>query len=91
MAELGMDLGSFPVDAGEKCPLGVCKGERVIIYDKDHRRIGTVENRGYGKVQLRDNQNRITGYIGSDGKTFDANHRRTGTIGKPEKIKPWWR
>ena len=85
---------SFPVDAGEKCPLGLCKGSRVIIYDQNHKRVGTIENRGYGtkRIQLRDNRNRITGYIDGSGRTYDSNHRRTGSVGTSKSIgKPWWR
>ena len=84
---------TFPVGAGEKCPLGLCKGERVIIYDQNHRRVGTIENRGYGtkRIQLRDNRNRITGYIDGSGRTYDSRHKRTGRIGEPQQSKPWWR
>lgn len=85
---------SFPVDAAEKCTLGVCKGERVIIYDSNHRRAGTIENRGYGtkRLQLRDNRNRIVGYIDGSGRTYDSNHRRTGSVGTSKSTsKPWWR
>ena len=77
-----------------KCTLGVCKGERVIIYDSNHRRTGTIENRGYGtkRLQLRDNRNRIVGYIDGSGRTYDNNHRRTGSVGTPKATgKPWWR
>ena len=48
---------TFPVGAGEKNTLGLREGEKIIIYDRDHRRIGTIENRGYGVLQFRDNQN----------------------------------
>ncbi len=88
-------LITMPVAAtSAKCTLGVCKGERVIIYDSQYRRTGTIENRGYGtKLQFRDNQNRITGYIDGQGRTYDANRTRTGTIGEPsgDTNKPWWR
>lgn len=56
------------------------KGERVIVYDKDHRRVGTIESNPNGKAfQTRNNQNQITGYI-DGGKTYDSSHRRTGTL-----------
>ena len=85
---------SFPVEAAEDCQLGLCKGDRVILYDQNHKRVGTIENRGYGtkRLQLRDNRNRITGYIDGSGRTYDSNHRRTGSVGTPKSIgKPWWR
>ena len=85
---------TFPVGAGEKCTLGLCKGDRVVIYDSSHRRTGTIENRGYGtkRLQMRDNKNRITGYIDGSGRTYDSNHRRTGSVGTPKSTsKPWWR
>ena len=85
---------TFPVGAGEKCTLGLCKGQKVIIYDQNHKRVGTIENRGYGtkRIQLRDNRNRITGYIDGSGRTYDSNHRRTGSVGTPKSTnKPWWR
>ncbi len=31
---LAVVLISLPVQAGENCVLGFCKGERVIIYDR---------------------------------------------------------
>ena len=37
---------TFPVGAAEKCTLGLCKGDRVVIYDSSHRRTGTIEHRG---------------------------------------------
>ena len=74
---------TFPVGAGEKCPLGLCKGERVIIYDQDHRRTHTIENRGYGVLQIRDNENLRIGTIDSQGRTYDASRVRTGTIEAP--------
>ena len=74
---------TFPVGAGEKCPLGLCKGERVIIYDNNHRRIGTIENRGYGVLQIRNNDNLRTGTIDSQGRTYDSHRTRTGTIEAP--------
>ena len=58
------------------------------------RRLGTIENRGYGtkRLQLRDNRNRIIGYIDGKGRTFDSNHKRTGTVGTSKSTsKPWWR
>ena len=85
---------SFPVEAAEDCSLGICKGDRVVIYDSNHRRTGTIENRGYGtkRLQLRDNRNRITGYIDGSGRTYDSNHRRTGSVGTLKSTgKPWWR
>ena len=74
---------TFPVGAGEKCPLGLCKGERVIIYDQNHRRTHTIENRGYGVLQIRDNDNRRVGTIDSQGRTYDSHRNRTGTIEAP--------
>ncbi len=83
---------TFPVEAAEDYSFGLCKGDRVVIYDSNHRRVGTIENRGYGtkRLQMRDNKNRITGYIDGSGRTYDSNHRRTGSVGTP-KSKPWWR
>lgn len=76
----------------ERCPLGVCQGERVIVKDNQGRRIGTWENRGHGIVQFRDNQNRRQGHVDSTGRTYDANRNRTGTVGEPKSTaKPWWR
>ena len=43
---------SFPVEAAEDCQLEICKGEKVIVYDSNHKRIGTIENRGYGRTQI---------------------------------------
>ena len=74
---------TFPVGAGEKCPLGLCKGERVIIYDQDHRRTHTIENRGYGVLQIRNNENLRIGTIDSQGRTYDSHRTRTGTIEAP--------
>ena len=74
---------TFPVGAGEKNTLGLREGEKIIIYDRDHRRIGTIENRGYGVLQFRDNQNRRTGHIDGRGRTYDASRTRTGTIETP--------
>ena len=85
---------SFPVEAAEDCQLGICKGDRVILYDQNHKRVGTIENRGYGtkRIQLRDNRNRIVGYIDGSGRTYDSNHRRTGSVGTSKSTsKPWWR
>ena len=85
---------SLSVDAGEKCPLGLCEGSRIIIYDADHRRSFTIENRGYGtkRIQLRDTRNRIVGYIDGSGRTYDSNHKRTGSLGTSKSTgKPWWR
>ncbi len=61
--------------------LDLKKGERVIIYDNNHKRVGVIENRGYGRTQIRNNQNQITGYVEGN-KTYDKNHRRTGTVEK---------
>ncbi len=66
--------GSYP-------PTDLKKGERVIVYDSQHRRVGTVENRGYGRTQMRNNQNQITGYVEGN-RIYSSSHRRTGTVGK---------
>ncbi len=75
-----------PVAAGT---LGLKEGEKVIVYDERHRRIGTIENRGYGVLQLRNNQNRRVGTIEGT-RTYDSKHRRTGTIDW-NKPNPFWR
>ena len=72
-----------PVAAGEKCVLGLCEGERLIVYDENHKRIGTIENRGYGVLQIRNNDNLRTGTIDSQGRTYDSHRTRTGTIEAP--------
>ena len=69
-----------PVSAGNNA-LDLKKGEKVIVYDEKHRRIGTIENRGYGVLQFRNNQNQRVGTIEGN-RTYDRNHRRTGKIGK---------
>ena len=70
--------------------LGLKKGERVIVYDSQHRRVGTLGNYGYGVLQFRDNNNRRTGHIDSAGRTYNSNRQRTGTIDW-NKPGPAWR
>jgi len=82
-AFLAVVLISLPAQAGEGCVLGLCKGEKVIVYDENRRRVGTIENRGFGVLQFRDNQNRRTGHIDGAGRTYDASRTRTGTIETP--------
>ncbi len=91
-AFLAVPLATSPAFA--KCPLDICKGEKAIVYDENHRRVGTIEYRGYGtkRLQMRDNKNRITGYIDGSGRTYDSNHRRAGSVGTSMSTsKPWWR
>ena len=91
-AFLAVFLTTSPAFA--KCSFNICKGEKAIVYDENHRRVGTIENRGYGtkRLQMRDNKNRITGYIDGSGRTYDSNHRRTGSVGTSKSTsKPWWR
>ena len=68
------------VEAGEKCPLGICKGERVIIFDQNHRRTPTRENRGYGVIQIRDNENLRIGTIEANGTIKDTANQRQGSV-----------
>ncbi len=69
----------------------LCKVDRVIGYDSNHRRADTIENRGCGKIQTRDSHNQITGYLDGEGRTYDKNHERTGSIGDPRSTaNPWW-
>ncbi len=77
------------VEAGEKCPLGLCKGERVILYNEDHRRVGTLENRGYGVLQLRDNDNRRIGTIEGNGVITDNQNRRQGSFERDDGANKW--
>ena len=72
-----------PLAAKEECPLNICKGERVIVYDEKHRRIGTIENRGYGVLQLRNEQNRRVGTIERNGTLRDDKGKRSGRV-------EWW-
>ncbi len=80
------------VAGGERCPFGVCKGERVVIYDNQGRRTGTVENRGFGVLQMRDSTGRRVGTIREDGQVRDSSNRRTGKIvTSGDTGRPWWR
>ncbi len=80
---LSLSLCNTPMYA-QSVPLDLKKGERVIIYDQNHRRVGVVVNRGYGRTQIRNNANQITGYVEGN-RIYDSGHRRTGTWGTQRK------
>ena len=55
--------------------------KKIIIYNEQHRRVGTIEPQANGRTQIRNNQNQITGYLEGN-RAYDRNQRRTGTVGK---------
>ena len=69
-----------PLAAKEGCPLNICKGEKVIVYNERGRRVGSLENRGYGVLQLRNEQNRRVGTIERNGTVRDENNKRRGSL-----------
>ncbi len=64
-----------------KCQLGICAGEKVKLLDDRKRRTGDIYNPGHGRrLQIRNKNRQIIGYIERSGKITDKRRRRVGSI-----------
>ena len=64
-----------------KCQLNICAGERAKTYDARKLRTGDIYNPGHGRrLQIRDKNLRVLGYIEPSGKITNRNRKRIGSI-----------
>ena len=78
-AFLAVSLATSPAFA--KCTLNICAGERAKLLDERKVRVGDIYNPGHGKrLQIRDKNLRVLGYIESSGKITDTRRRNLGRI-----------
>jgi len=71
-----------PVPVSAKCYGAQCKsGERIFITNEKRQRVGDVYNPGHGRrLQIRDTQRRIIGYIERGGVITNTRRQRIGVI-----------
>ena len=71
-----------PAAAGERCPLGICDGQRAKTFDARKLRTGDIYNPGHGRrLQIRNKNLRILGYIEvPSGKVTDRQRRKVGSV-----------
>ncbi len=71
----------YPLAAGERCPLGICDGKRAKTYDARGLRMGDIYSPGHGRrLQIRDKNLKILGYIERSGKITDTQRRKLGEV-----------
>ena len=64
-----------------KCQFNICAGEKVKLLDDRKRRTGDIYNPGHGRrLQIRDKNRRIIGYIEHSGTITDKRRRKVGSI-----------
>ena len=79
IAILAVFLASSPTVA--KCSFGICAGERAKLLDSRKLRVGDIYNPGHGRrLQIRDKNLRVLGYIEKSGKITDKQRRSVGSI-----------
>ena len=84
LAVLAVFLAASPVAA--KCLMSYCRDDapettRRNITDPDRRIVGDLYSpKGSRRVQIRDNDRRILGYIERDGKITNPSRQRVGSI-----------
>lgn len=55
--------------------------ERTKIYNDRNRQVGDIYDPGHGRrLQIRDNNRRIIGYIEADGDITDARRKKVGEV-----------
>ncbi len=92
-AFLAVPLATSPAEA--KCSFNICAGERAKLLDSQKLRVGDIYNPGHGRrLQIRDKNLRVLGYIESSGKITDRRRRKVGSIeglglGAGESTQPW--
>ena len=89
LAAMAVVLSASPVAA--RCIMSYCKGDKATtapapstawpITNQNRQRLGDVYNPGHERrLQIRDNDRRIIGYIERDGDITDMRRRKVGTI-----------
>ena len=78
-ATLAVSVVTSPADA--KCSFNICAGERAKLLDSRKLRVGDLYNPGHNRrIQIRDKNLRVLGYIERSGKITDRRRRKVGSI-----------
>ena len=78
---VGFFISIGPAVAGERCPLGICDGKRAKTFDARGLRLGDIYSPGHGRrLQIRNKNLKILGYIEPSGKITDTRRRNLGRI-----------
>ncbi len=78
-ATLAVSVATSPAFA--KCTFNICAGERAKLLDGRKLRVGDIYNPGHGRrLQIRDRNLRVLGYIEPSGKITDKRRRMVGSI-----------
>jgi hypothetical protein len=83
-------LIGWAMEANSACVMSYCKdrssvtspapGERQVITNNRRQRVGDVYNPGTGRIQIRDAQRRIIGYIEPNGWITNIRRQKIGEI-----------
>lgn len=74
LVALGLLLASGPYREA-------ASAERTKIYDSRNRQVGDIYDPGHGRrLQIRDNNRRIIGYVERSGKITDTRRRKVGEV-----------